>query len=268
MPKEELGAVQEEMRMQREEICKLRKENDALKVDVKNLDNALDNLDQYGRKDSLILGGNGFPEAPPDVFESPEETRAVAKRVIEDKLGVQLSGQITACHRLRNKKRVIVKFLDHDDRNAVHDAKFRQTGDYRQRITVHENLSPRRAKQVQALGDLWSDKLIGSYHTKNGKILARCSKDQRYVEISHDMSKDDIVQATREAPLKTEHHEQYGREYHGRNREQLGRSQTLSNIPTGLVNNRLTDLAEYVAPVTRRGERERRREEARGQDQQ
>ena len=39
---------------------------------------------------------------------------------------MDMKGGVVACHRLRNKKRVIVKFQDMDDRNNVYQAKFNQ----------------------------------------------------------------------------------------------------------------------------------------------
>ena len=61
--------------------------------------------------------------------------------VIKDKLKVELKGGIAACRRLRNKKRVIVKFQDLDDKEAVYQAKFEQKGEWKEKVTVHENLT-------------------------------------------------------------------------------------------------------------------------------
>ena len=51
----------------------------------------------------------------------------MALNVIKEKLKVDVKGGVVACHRLRNKKRVIVKFQGMDDRNNVYQAKFKQT---------------------------------------------------------------------------------------------------------------------------------------------
>lgn len=100
------------------------------------MDRNLDQLEQYSRKTSLILGG-AFPEGKEG--ETPGETRDTVIKVLKEKLNVDLKGGVVACHRLRNKRRVIVKFQDHDDRDAVYEAKFGQSGQQGDRITVHEN---------------------------------------------------------------------------------------------------------------------------------
>ena len=115
-------------------------------------------------------------------YEMPGETREIAKKVIEEKLGVKLNGQISACHRLRNNKRVLIKFQDLDDRSAVYESKFSQSGvSQGDKITIHENLTSKRAKQVQVLRDMWEKGEVANYYTKNGVIMARKSREQRYM---------------------------------------------------------------------------------------
>ena len=83
--------------------------------------------------------------------------------------------------------------------------------------------------------------LIGSYHTRNGNIFARASKDQKFVQIDPNWGEGDICHAVHDAPLKQ-----------GTNLgDRLGRSQTLNNIPHGHVANRRHDLEEFVVGKTR-----------------
>ena len=89
------------------------------------VDRKLDEVEQYNRKSSLILGG-AFPEGREG--ESPAETRETAKKIIQDKLKVELKGDIVACHRLRNKRRVVIKFQDSEDRDAVYEAVWARRG--------------------------------------------------------------------------------------------------------------------------------------------
>ena len=166
------------------------------------------------------------------------KTKKSNKKVIEKKLGVKLRGQISACHRLRNNKRVVIKFQDLDDRSAVYDAKFGQNNASQEKITIHENLTAKRSKQIQVLGDMWENDQIANYHTRNGTIMARKTKDQRYVPIQPNMTREEIIQVTEQAPLRTNQRLPTNRTFL--------RSQTLSNIPAGRVAEQKADLEEFV----------------------
>ena len=102
---------------------------------------------------------------------------------------------MVACHRLRNRKRVLVKFQDLADREAVYQARFDQkTDDKDKTIVVHENLTERRAAQIRVLGKLRRDEEIANYHTRNGTIYARISTDRKYAKIDPMFTKDEIMQ--------------------------------------------------------------------------
>lgn len=192
--------VEKETRALREEIKTLKEENMKLNLKVEKLERNVDEVEQYNRKSSLILGG-AFPEG--EEGEAPAKTRETAKKIIEEKLKVNLKGGIAACHRLKNKKRVIVKFQDLDDRDAVYQAKFDQEGDWKEKIAVHENLTERRARMVSLLEDMRKSKLVLNYHTKNGNIMARASADQKYARIDPWSNKDEIISTLQHAPTKT-----------------------------------------------------------------
>ena len=108
------------------EILALHSENMKLHDKITKLEWNLDEVEQYNRKTSLIPGGEGVPEGKHD--ESPAETRETAIKLIKEKLNVTLKGATSACCRLRNKKRILIKFHDLDDRDAVYQAKFSQKG--------------------------------------------------------------------------------------------------------------------------------------------
>ena len=169
--------MKSEQKKLREVVGNLEKENKKLLEQLTILDRNLDQAEQYNRKTSLILGGD-FPEYKEG--ETPGETREAAMAVIKDKLKVELKGGIAACHRLRNKKRVIVKFQDLDDKEAVYQAKFEQKGEWKEKVTVHENLTEKRAKMVALLEEMRKRKEIANYYTKNGNIMARDDTDKRY----------------------------------------------------------------------------------------
>ena len=235
--RDEIKTMKNEQKKMGEVIDALQKENKKMHDELVHLDRNLDQAEQYNRKTSLILGGS-FPEYKEG--ETPSETRETALAVIKEKLKVDLKGGISACHRLKNKKRVIVKFQDLDDREAVYQAKFEQTGDWNQKVTVHENLTEKRAKMVTLLEEMRKNKEIANYYTKNGNIMARDNVDKRYSLIQPWFTVDEVRTATRDAPLRQAQHN-----------AQMMRSQTLKNIPHGSVSRRTADLEEFVVVSSR-----------------
>ena len=251
----EMRKIWEENRKAKEEIQKLKDENQTLKKTIAELDQTMDEIEQYSRKDSLILGGGGLPQPKTD-HETPSETREVTVKAIEEKLGVKLKGQISACHRLRNNKRVIIKFQDLDDRSAVYESKFKQAQAGTSKITVHENLTAKRSKQIQVLGDMWEKGELCNYHTKNGTIMARKTRDQRYVPIRPNMSRDEIMQVLEQAPMKAN--------YPQASNHNFLRSQTLNSITPGRVAEQRADLEEFVVTRSKGARKGGRGESSRG----
>ena len=98
--------------------------------------------------------------------------------MIKEKLKVDMKGGVVACHRLRNKNRVIVKFQDMDDRNNVYQAKFNQK-EGAAGVIIHENLTDKRARQVKVFSDMKQERdNVVNYHTKNGIIFARNAREK------------------------------------------------------------------------------------------
>ena len=235
-------AVQAEMSEIQQELRTLKAENQELRQLVRRLEFSLDETEQYSRKSSLILSGDGFPEEGKD--ETAADTREIAQKVIKEKLKVEIQGGLTACHRLRNRKRVLVKFHDMDDRQKVYQAKFHQADG--PSILVHENLTDRRARMVTTLGEM--KKKNGSvlnFHTRNGVILARDSRDKQYTRIHTWYTEEEILKVMHDAPLMTQ--QRNSRTFH-RQEDRFLISQTLERIPAGLVMNRAQDLQDFVVP--------------------
>ena len=223
------------------EVDALRIENSELKGKVRDMERAAEKNEQYNRKTSLILGGGGIPPPPADHIETTKETRDMATGIIRDKLGVNMQGPIVACHRLKNKKRIIVKFQDMEDREAVYQARFEQTQDSQNKIIVHENLTQTRANMIKQLGQMREKGFIVNYHTKNGMIYARNSRDKKYSQIEPWLSESEIMEVVMGAPNKG-----------AVARDSFLRSQTLGNIPHGRVARQAADLSEFVINSSKR----------------
>lgn len=233
--KKETENLKKETEALKGEVKALKDENEKLKNMVTKLDRGLDELDQYGRKTSLILGG-AFPEG--EEWEDPSKTRETTMKVIKEQLKVDLKGGVAACHRLRNGKRVIVKFNDLQDRDAVYQAKFEQEAQGGDKVTVHENLTEKRAKMVTFLEELRKEKILVNYHTRNGNIMARSSTTKKYARIQTWFTRDDIISATENAPEKKAT-QQF-------TNSKFMRSQSLKNLPQGHVATHKADLEQFV----------------------
>ena len=228
----EIENLQKEQKKSGDEIEKLKNENNKLQSEIVKVERKLDEVEQYNRKSSLILGG-AFPEGREG--ESPAETRETAKKIIQEKLKVELKGDIVACHRLRNKRRVVVKFQDSDDRDAVYEAKFGQEGEHGEKITVHENLTEKRARMVSLLEEMRKKGDVLNYHTRNGHIMARDNATKRYSRIQPWLTEEEVKHTLHNAALRTNL-------THGN----LLKSQTLTNIPQGSVARKASNLEDYV----------------------
>ena len=244
----ELDELREQVQKEKQERDFLYQDNQKLKKQLTDLAREVDANEQYGRKNTLIISGSDLPAPTLNDAgqEDPAVTRQVVKQVIQEKLGVQLKGQITACHRLRNKKRAVVRFQDSDDRQKVYEARFPKPNQ-EHKIIVQENLTAKRAQQIGKLAQLKRDGQISAYHTRNGNIYARASAEQKFAPIQPEMSVDEILDITFSAPLNP---------YFQRNQETsvkrlFNRSQTLDSIPSGHVASRRAGLEEYVVGPTR-----------------
>ena len=232
-------AVKKETETLREEVRSLKAENIKLWDMVNKMDRDIDTIEQYNRKSSLILGG-AFPEG--EEFEAPDKTRETALKVIQEQLKVEIKGGIAACHRLKNKKRVIVKFNDMDDRDAVYQAKFSQEGEWHDRITVHENLTAKRSDMVTKLESMRKDKKVLNYHTKNGNIMARAQKDRKYMRIEPWFTEQEIITTMENAALKPQG---------ATSGNSFMKSQTFRNIPRGKVAHQAANLEGFVVVSSR-----------------
>ena len=235
----ELRELKEEVVAGKQERQLLIEENKELKAHVLYLEKLIDTNEQYSRRNCLILSGEDLPQpeaSESGVPEEPAQTKKIVEEVIKNKLGVKLTGKILACHRLRKKDRAVVRFEETGDRNKVYDARFPKDNQPRHKVIIQENLTQKRAKQVYQLSLLKKKELVASYHTRNGDIFARASKDLRYVQIDPDWTENEICHAVhdaphRQGPVPSEH---------------FGRSQTLVNLRQGHVASRRHDLEEFV----------------------
>ena len=108
-----------------------------------------------------------------------EDTRKYVIQLLKDYLGILgiQPDDICACHRLRNKKVILVRFLALHNSDRVYRAR---TKPKQKGLIIHESLTAERMSVVNMLKDLKKEENppLVSYFTQGGKILVRTSEDR------------------------------------------------------------------------------------------
>ena len=125
--------------------------SETLKKQVKDLQDDLDEQQQYSRRTCLLV--HGIKEKEGTAKETVEEVEEKVREVFENKVKVKLDVKdISRTHRLGKKRDagkprpVIVRFLSYRQRHQIFVAKKNLKGS---RITVTENLTKRRYQLLQ-----------------------------------------------------------------------------------------------------------------------
>ena len=138
----EMASVQTELH---QKVDQLTVENEELKERNQQTASQLESLEQYSRKFTLILTGEAVPE-----FQQGEDTRDLARWLLFEHVGIEgLNGHsLTACHRLRGPKSILIRFRDLEDRQRVY---LKRTRPARRGVLVFESLTPSRAATTNIL---------------------------------------------------------------------------------------------------------------------
>lgn len=144
---------------------------------------------QYSRKYTLLLSGK---VVPPPVRD--ENSRHVAICLFRDFLGVEVRpGEITACHRLQNKRVILVQFAYLEQRMYVYSrrVKPKQYG-----LIIHESLTPERLAVVKMLQKLHTPRETSpllSYYTNSGRIFIKLASTVKPIELAVGTSREDVL---------------------------------------------------------------------------
>lgn len=168
--------------------------NDSHKI----LSSAVELQAQYSRKSTLLLSGRAIP-----AYKEGENTRVEVVTLLKEFLGMNIHLRaITACHRLRNKAIILVRFADMDERSAV----------YRQRLSpikkgliIHESLTTERLAVIKTLQRLHTSKESSpfqSYYTSMGKIFIRLANVPKAIELFVGTTEKDILDICRKQTAK------------------------------------------------------------------
>ena len=105
--------------------------------------------------------------------------------------------------------------------------------------------------KVKVLADMKrANDHVLNYHTKNGIILARDSRDKRYARIQPLFTREEIIQAMADAPALSHRGDTTPHRFL--------QSHTLQRIPAGHVLNRAVNLDSLVVDTGRRAGRNTR----------
>lgn len=167
--KSEMDGLKSELATKDKKISELQQEITGLKVKIEDLENTVDSVDQYERRDTIIFSGPLLPE------ESPQENATtLITSIVKDHLKINIREEdINVAHRLgpkssQRKRPLIVKLhnrtLKYDLMGACIQLK--------PKIFINESLTPSRLhlyKQILNIRKEHRDKFQQCY-TKDGKI--------------------------------------------------------------------------------------------------
>ena len=160
------------------EIQNFKSVNTDLASQLKKMTNAHDELEAYGRLDSLVFSGDKIK-----VYQPDEDCVSIAKNMINSELKLAMDPIISSAHRMGrppapestepDKRSIIVKFVKRDDKFKVlkkaTNKSTRVNGLY-----VNESLTPTRAKILYVLRQCKKNRnspLKGT-STLNGRVFA------------------------------------------------------------------------------------------------
>ena len=151
--------------------------NKNLSSQLTKMTDAHDNLEAYGRRESLVFSGDKIKP-----FEPNEDCVSIAKNMIQSMLKMPIDPLISTAHRmgkppapnsnLPDKRSIIVKFIKRDDKfqilKTARNNSTRVPG-----LFVNESLTPTRAKIFNVLRKCKNigNGLVKGTSTMNGKIF-------------------------------------------------------------------------------------------------
>lgn len=153
------------------------------------LQSAVEVQAQYSRLSTLLLSGGAIPEYRPG-----EDTKAGILMLIREFLGISIHPlAISACHRLRNRNTVLLRFVNLAEREAVYRQRVRPL---KPGLAIHESLTSERLEVVKILKALHHPKdksPLQTHYTDKGKIFIKPKGASRAIEVQVGSTREDIL---------------------------------------------------------------------------
>lgn len=170
---DQLSDLKKEQKVKDKQIDDMQNNITMLTSRVEELEQHLDNVEQYERRDTVILAGSALPPETPQ-----ENTTNIVKQVIKDQLKINLhDSDISVTHRLGQKRQqqhnrpIIVKLVNRSLKRDLVGACIQ----LRPELYVNESLTPKRLgllKQILAIRKTHKQKFKQCY-TQDGKIIIK-----------------------------------------------------------------------------------------------
>ena len=170
-------------------LCQVTSEQHELQRDQADLAVRLEAQQMYSRKQTLLLTGQAVESQT-----RGENIRNYVLHLLKEHLGISdlVPNDICACHRLRNPKVILVRFVSLDNAERVYRGR---TKPRKRGLLVFESLTSERLSTVSVLRELkQAGDLVQSYYTQGGNIFVRTSENREVkpVEIPFGASKKQI----------------------------------------------------------------------------
>ena len=157
-----------------ENLCDVKSEQQEIRDDQANMMLRLESHEMYSRKQTLLVTGEAVRDP-----NRGEDVRRTVIQLLSEYLGVEglQPQQICACHRLKNKKVILVRFVSLDDADMVYRSR---TKPKKRGLLIFESLTSERLSVIHDLRELKKEQgsNVLSYYTQTGKIYVRTSEDK------------------------------------------------------------------------------------------
>ena len=186
---EQLILKEAEIKKLNEKVAKLESNNAELNSKVSALQNDIDAVDQYERRDSLILSGNAVPSESDD-----EDSVHVVMETIRTQLNIPITEQdINVAHRLGRQRPgrsrpLIVKFMSRTKKSQVVRARIslpKPTPTTNPAFFINESLTPIRRTLFYQMRQIRKNHKTDfkQLYTQDGKITVKlnATNDRKHV---------------------------------------------------------------------------------------
>ena len=183
-----------------ENLCEVKAEQQEIRDDQAGMMLRLESHEMYSRKQTLLVTGEAVKEPV-----KGEDVRRTVIQLISEHLGIEglLPQHICACHRLKNQKVILVRFISLDDADRIYRAR---TKPKKRGLLIFESLTSERLSVIHNLRELKQEQgsNVLSYYTQTGKIYVRTSenKEVRPTEIPFGVTKAQIRDLCRGQEVK------------------------------------------------------------------
>lgn len=171
-------------------LCQVTADQLELQQDQAELTLRLEAQQMYSRKQTLLLTGQAV-----EGQVRGENIRQYAIQLLREYLGISdlEPRDLCACHRLRNPKVILVRFVSLDDAERIYRAR---TKPKKRGLLVFESLTAERLATISVIRGLKQagNSPVLSYYTQGGRIFVRTSenKEVKPVEVPFGATKEQV----------------------------------------------------------------------------